>query len=253
MMDGTGPLTTPLPPGACQVWWATPSATPTSLLPALEPAEQEQFGSFRQAEDRARYLTAHTLVRIVLGARLALSPQEVRFSRRCEHCGGPHGKPCPDHPGSWQVSLSHSGDRVGVALAYGTPVGIDVEQIRTDINVESLMRLVCAPSESQVLVAWPTPDCGAAFFAYWTRKEAVLKATGHGLAVSPNKITVTTPAEHPRLLAWETDRPAPGPVRMHDLDPGAGYAACLAVLTDSALSVDELPADGVLAQANQLM
>ncbi len=50
----------------------------------------------------------------------------------------------------------------------------------------------------------------------WTRKEALLKATGEGLAVHPRKVEVVAPEPLPQ---W----------RLFDLDPAAGYVGAMAV------------------------
>jgi len=79
---------------------------------------------------------------------------------------------------------------------------------------------------------------GAAFFGYWTRKEALLKATGQGLAIEPATVHVTPPGDPAALLAGP--RPlVPERVHLRDLDAGAGYAACLALLCDGAPAVVE--------------
>jgi hypothetical protein len=55
------------------------------------------------------------------------------------------------------------------------PVGVDIEQVGA-ADYADLVSTVCTGSEQR--------NVGAAtdFYAYWIRKEAVLKATGEGLA-----------------------------------------------------------------------
>ena len=66
-----------------------------------------------------------------------------------------------------------------IALA-GAPVGVDVEGVPdpgTVIEVAAQLH----PRERAELAALPTADRPAAFARCWTRKEALLKATGVGL------------------------------------------------------------------------
>ena len=40
------------------------------------------------------------------------------------------------------------------------------------------------------------------FFTYWTRKEALVKATGDGVAVPLSEVVVTPPGTPPALLGY---------------------------------------------------
>ena len=79
-----------------------------------------------------------------------------------------------------------------------------------------------------------------------TRKEALLKATGDGLAVAPATITVTPPDAPPALVAWTAAPPLASAAHLFDLDPGPGHVASLAVL-GARLAVVERDGDGLLA------
>ena len=62
----------------------------------------------------------------------------------------------------------------------------------------------------------------------WVRTEAVLKATGHGLGVSPRSVRVTT-GDAPRVTRWPWGEPD-GHVSLFDLSPDGPYAGALAVI-----------------------
>lgn len=178
------------------------------------------------------YLSAHSLARIVVGAHLGREPADLRFVARCKSCGGPHGKPRLDEPGAdIELSWSHSGSRIVVAVARGVPVGVDVEQMSRPTEGALPAEVMLSSRERQVWEGLSGPERDAALFRYWVRKEAVLKATGDGLAVSPGLLTVSGPHEPARLLDWAAPGPsAAGAIRLHDLDPGQGFAACVALL-----------------------
>jgi 4'-phosphopantetheinyl transferase len=245
----------PLLPGVCQVWWASPAvalvpAGQQGLLRLIDAAEREKWARFHRVGDQARYLVAHALARLLLGAHLAWPPAELAFSTECIRCGGTHGKPRLRHPARpLELSISHAGDRVAVAVASAVPVGVDVEQVARQVEIADLRTQVLSAPEQAVLAGLPAQRQREAFFTYWTRKEALLKATGHGLALPLRDVTVTPPGEPPRLLTWESEQPAPGPVQMRDLNPGPGYAGSLAALTADELRVTEFDAGTALAAA----
>ncbi|MFD7610888.1 4'-phosphopantetheinyl transferase family protein [Streptomyces sp. NPDC059828] len=221
----------PVGPGECHVWSAEARWAP-GLLDLLDDDERERCAQFRVDGARALYLTAHVLARQVVGAQLSLDPREVVVVPVCKHCTDPgdrpHGK--PTLPGtSLELSLSHSGQRVMVALTAAGPVGVDVEEITDGRDLPLDVLSVPERAELELLAPEERP---AAFIRYWARKEAVLKATGDGLMVEPSALTVTGPGAPARLLEWR-ERPEPHlPVRLEDLDAGAGYRAAVAVVGD---------------------
>ncbi|NDU74870.1 4'-phosphopantetheinyl transferase superfamily protein [Actinomadura sp. DSM 109109] len=219
----------------CAVHWARPADDP-SMRDLLDDGERARYDRFLRAEDKARFVTGRFLARTVLAEATGRSPAELRFSTGCPHCGDSHGK--PRLPGSGlDFSLSHSGDRVLLVLVEGAEVGADVEQ-EGDRDIDALSRMVLTPAESEVLSAMA--DRRRGFHAYWSRKEALLKATGHGLAAPMTAIHVSGPDEPPEVVAWEGEA-AVSPVRLADLDAGAGYAASAAVLTDRPLRLTGAP------------
>ncbi|QKW40293.1 4'-phosphopantetheinyl transferase superfamily protein [Actinomadura sp. NAK00032] len=221
----------------CAVRWAAPVDEPP-MRDLLDDGERDRYDRFLRPEDKARFVTGRLLARTALAEATGLAPETIRFTTDCPHCGAAHGK--PRLPGSaLDFSLSHSGDRVVLVLVEGAEVGVDVER-ESDRDVDRLAEMVLAAPERAALAAMADRKRG--FHAYWSRKEALLKATGHGLAAPMTDIHVSAPDEPPEVLAWEGDA-AVSPVRMADLTPGPGYAASIAVLTDRPLKITETPLD----------
>jgi 4'-phosphopantetheinyl transferase len=241
----------PIPPLAekqCQVWWAAPIPDHAALAPLLDAGEQERWSRFVGKEDRARYLSAHALARVVLAAHAGIPAGELRFTNVCRHCGALHGKPqLAQGDGTLDFSLAHSGKRVVIAVARGAVIGVDVEHLRTLRNGEWLARKLLSEGEKPAFDAVPSAERDAALFRYWTRKEALLKATGHGIAVRPARLTVTGPTEPAALIAWSDERPLDAPVALHDLHAGAEHTACLAMLGER-LDIAEADADVLLSE-----
>jgi 4'-phosphopantetheinyl transferase len=204
----------------------------------LSATEEQRAGRYRFAADRDRFVLATALLRLAVAERTGTEAAAVRLDRSCDRCGEPHGR--PQLPGTaLHTSISHSGDVVAVALTDTGPVGIDVEAMR-DRDYEALVPRVCRPEER------PHITSAADFYAYWTRKEAVLKATGDGLRRPMDTVAVTPPGTDPALLALGGTEP-PG-CQMADVPAGPGYAASVAVLADHPVTFSEA-ASGALLRA----
>lgn len=195
------------------VWWAAPVApgAAPALVDLLDEHERTRIARFRRPVDAARYLAAHALTRIVLGRAVAGSARSLTIDRTCR-CGQQHGKPVL--PGGPQFSLTHAGEMVGVAVSELGPVGLDVEQVRLIADLPSMAEHVGAPAE---------PD---GFFLSWTRKEALLKATGDGLSTPMTAITLDAHG----VVAWTGQGAPDEPVWLRDLHPAQGYRAAVAGL-----------------------
>lgn len=218
----------------CAVHWARPVDEP-EMRALLDDQERVRYDRFLRAEDKARFVTGRHLARTVLAEATGLAPASIRFTTDCPHCGGTHGK--PRLPGSdLDFSLSHSGDRVVLVLVEGAEVGVDVER-ESDRDIDRLAEMVLTGPERDVLTAMADRKRG--FHTYWSRKEALLKATGHGLAAPMTSIHVSSPDDPAEVIRWDGDA-AVSPVRLTDLTPGPGYAAAAAVLTGRPLKIIEV-------------
>lgn len=187
--------------------WAKPSELnflddPLGFLTELESARCKQF---RHQADRGRFVSAWSLARRVLGELTGSDPRDVPITRCCLICGHPsHGKPRL-LAGGWDFSLSHAGDRVVLAVTDHGAVGIDVETTDALDNIGNLQGLVLHPDESY----FDEVD----LLRMWVRKEALLKATGYGLAKPMNSFRIVD-----RL--WGAS--------VRDLDADEGYVAAIA-------------------------
>src|SRR5690348_2316687 len=105
----------------CHVYWTRPSIDWSAAERWLTAGERERLVAYRRAEDRARFVAAAGLLRLVVGERLGRPPASVAIDRTCPDCERPHGRPTVVG-GALSVSVSHSGDRVAVAVVAGPAV-----------------------------------------------------------------------------------------------------------------------------------
>jgi len=217
--------------GTAGVWWARRQDAAPRLAGLLDDAERERWTAYRRDADRERFLVGCALAKTVVAACTGQRPAQVSFDRACGQCGKPHGKPAVR--GGPDLSVSHSGDLVAVAVA-AAPVGVDVEQLdgrARDLGDDpaALARMVLAEEERAALAAVGPEGRMRAFLVAWTRKEAVTKARGDGLRVPFADVVVAADLAAPRVTAWPYPQD-PRSVSLLDLDPGPGYVAALAVI-----------------------
>ncbi|WP_327325089.1 4'-phosphopantetheinyl transferase superfamily protein [Streptomyces sp. NBC_01210] len=207
-------------PGVELVWSGRVSAhadDTAAHLHLLDADESARRAAFRRAVDRDAYTVAHVTLRRLLGERLGQAPEAITLSREpCTHCGGPHGRPVV--PGNAvHFSLSHTDGLVMIALAT-VPVGVDVEGVPAPGTVAEVATQL-HPRERTELAALPPEHRPAAFAGCWTRKEALLKATGVGLNEDLSLTYVGAGAQPAGSADW----------LLADLPTDPGFAAAIAV------------------------
>lgn len=138
------------------------------------------------------------------------------------------GVPRPSDGVYW--SLSHS-DKYVAAVVAPSAVGIDIEEMR-DVSDGLKIRIA---SEAEWQLA-PLEEGPALFFRYWTAKEAVLKAAGHGLlGLASCRVTKIFDSDRMQLSYQGAD----WLVHQHKIPPGnlARLPGCIAAITPGSNNV----------------
>jgi 4'-phosphopantetheinyl transferase len=114
-------------------------------------------------------------------------------------------------------------------VAAGREVGVDVERVRADLEVEALADQFFSPAESAAVRAVPQALRPAAFVDFWVLKEAWSKAAGCGLSVPPDRFDVTEVVSgEKRTVRGEFGADGPGTWALQLLDTEPGYRAAVA-------------------------
>ncbi len=159
----------------------------------LSDDEQERAQRFRDSIHRQRFILARGLLRTLLGRYLETDPAQIVFAYSS------YGKPRLAVPAAdgLQFNLSHSHELALVAVGRDRPIGVDVEHCRPVANLDSLAARFLTGREYRAIAPLPPDAKHAAFFCGWTRKEAVLKAIGRGLADLSRVEVTMLPTEAP--------------------------------------------------------
>ncbi|RMF28207.1 MAG: 4'-phosphopantetheinyl transferase superfamily protein [Bacteroidetes bacterium] len=181
-------LPSALAPNEVQLWLADIREVPNAALQAfhnlLSPEERLRAEAFRLPRDERIFTLAHGWLRTLLGACLNHPPEALEFEE--ETRGKPYlSKP----PTDLQFNLSHSPPYVAVALAKGRPVGCDVEWLGKPFDWQSILENYFSPEERRCIRDFPS------FLLHWTRKETLLKITGHGLVDDLPAISLPSSSE----------------------------------------------------------
>ena len=223
------PLRSSLAPGDVHVFRAgldVPDDRLQRLRRFLAPAELARAGHFHRRRDGHRYVVGRATLRMVLARYLACAPAQVVVET--EESGRPF-VPAACRRGSLFFNITHAGDLALVALTGTGPIGVDVEEIHEIAEVESLADRFFSSAESRALREIPSDLRIAAFFRCWTRKEAVLKATGEGLAGDLSRFAVNLDRGNARVVRWEGRPGRASGWNLRHLAPAPGFVGALAL------------------------
>jgi 4'-phosphopantetheinyl transferase len=191
----------------------------------LARAELARAEHFHFELHRRRFMLARGALRALLARYLDEDPRRLAFTY------GPYGKPeLVARPG-WpdlRFNLSHADDLALYAVAVARAVGVDLEPVQSDFDHLAVASHAFTPDERAALAALPPQRRPAYFFTCWTRKEALSKAHGGGIALPLTQIEVGgAPAPLTRLVTAASSGVL---YHLYDLSPAPGFAASCAVV-----------------------
>lgn len=191
---------------AVHVWIVPLTASPVEVraLWHILPADERRRAECLRVQQQARrFVVARGQLRRVLSKYVGRQPDEVRFGY--EALGRPY---LLGFEGQVEFNIAHCRDLALVAVHTPGGLGIDVEQVRSSVNISGLARRFFARSETDSLDQIAPEERVTAFFRTWTCKEAYLKARRIGLSAP--------------LRNFEVAFNANGGVRVSFADPAAG-------------------------------
>jgi 4'-phosphopantetheinyl transferase len=140
--------------------------------------------------------------------------------------GKPYAPSLPDI----DFNLSHARAHVLIAVARRQAIGVDLERVDRQIEIEDLARRFFAPAEADALEALPAGIRLPAFLRLWTCKEAVLKALGEGISFGLERVAFALDAGGTPLglaaLAGEVGAPSDWHLAL--LEPAPGFLGAVA-------------------------
>lgn len=139
----------------------------------ISPQERERAARFYNKASRAQYITGRAALRY-LSARYSGEVINSLVFENDESC-----KPCWKSPHNrFHFNLAHSGDSVLACFAL-SEVGADIEVLNKNFIYRDVVQKCFSAEETVAVHQSSNPH--AAFYRCWTRKEALVKASGRGL------------------------------------------------------------------------
>ena len=189
----------------------------------------------QQESDRAyRYVTqaltdsficTRGVLRRLLSCYLEQSADTIEFAE------GAHGKPClvceANKPALY-FNVSHAGDYAVYAFCRDYECGIDIENMQRISDQLAIAERFFTKGECEELQTLQDDKQTERFFYFWTRKEALLKATGKGLSQPLDSIDVRQHKLKDNNQIWQ----------LHTLDIKKPY--CLSIAVRPEVNIIEL-------------
>jgi 4'-phosphopantetheinyl transferase len=153
------------------------------LIKYLNSAELGRMQQYRFEADQNRYLAGRAFSRLLLSLLTDIAPENIYFQLTEK------GKPCVQLQKEIGFNFSHSGNML--AFVFSThPCGIDVEHMKRKRGLERICKHYFHNDEMDWVMPQGTVEDDR-FYQIWTRKEALLKATGIGVATDLKSIRLT--------------------------------------------------------------
>ena len=150
----------------------------------LDTHEQTQATKITSDARRKEYVQIHAQLRYKLANIIQQAPDKIVINRT------ESGKPYLEEFPQIVFNISHTAELFVIAIAPYCQLGVDVEYCKPRLNIAGLVNK-CFSSEERTYWSYLSESERInIFYKYWTRKEAFVKATGHGIVLGLNQCVI---------------------------------------------------------------
>lgn len=158
------------------IWQIDLNGPVADLAELLSSEELQRAEAKLQINGPYRSIRARGAMRSILGDYLAVPGAELEFIQ------GEQGKPSIYQPGSgMEFNLTHCENMALLAVTKATPVGIDLERIRTRPLQLKIAQRMFSEQVFKDLSQLPSNKLDTEFFLHWTELEACAKCLGDSI------------------------------------------------------------------------
>ena len=157
----------------------------------LTEEENYRAEKFHRKEDKERYLATRCYIREILASVTGINKFNIEFGK------SESGKPFLKNDENTFFSISHTNQRIAIAVCKENECGCDIEEIDPSQVSDDIINNHFHPNEIAYI---SKHDKAERFYYCWTRKEALFKATGKGL---PDNLSQTDTTKSHQLISRE--------------------------------------------------
>jgi 4'-phosphopantetheinyl transferase len=225
--DATSDTAPPkLSPGVVHLWQQRLQTDEDSVQAChalLLPEEVQKAMRYRVERPRSDYILTRGTLRLLLSRYLGIAATEFNFQYT------EYGKPFLANS-DLHFNVSHTDGLALLAFVRNRQIGIDVEKVRAQDDLQKLAERFFSTHERHSLRNLAGRELHNAFFRCWTRKEAYIKAVGEGLSLPLHQFDVSLePNPTEALIATRPDPEQATRWTIRDVPVASGYVAALAV------------------------
>lgn len=174
-----------------------------------------------------RYVIVHGLLRTILSETVNEPPKKLNINKTGQ------GKPYLTEYPELAFNLSHTEDTMVIAVGKNCRLGVDIETCKPRVNLPALVDKCFAEVEAVWWRKLPETEKNREFYRFWTRKEAFVKATGHGIALGLN-LCIINPENPATWLSVPVGCGQASSWHVRDVD--LGKDVCSALVADKTIS-----------------
>ena len=144
----------------------------SSLIELLSPFEKNRANRYHFSKDKNRFIICRTVLKFLLAKQTGLDVNKIvldKYSNKKPYLSS--------HPSVF-FNVTHAGDYAIIAIANSS-IGVDIEYVNKDFDYNEILPSVF--NKSEIDEVFNSNDIQRTFYKLWTRKEAIVKATGKGI------------------------------------------------------------------------
>jgi 4'-phosphopantetheinyl transferase len=195
-------------------------------LAQLSGEEADRYRQIRSGDASRGYLAARVLTRSTLSRYAGVPHNAWRFTTN------EHGRPRIDWPREYRdihFNISHTAGLVVIAVGRIPEIGIDVETLDRDVEIDEIAGSILSEAEAHEWARGAPEARRDSFFSIWTLKEAYMKARGLGFSLPPRSFEFADLDGPISLKCLPKCDPDPGRWQFNLLRPGPEYKMAFAI------------------------
>jgi 4'-phosphopantetheinyl transferase len=192
------------------------------LFEFLTPPERNRANRYYFKRDRDKFVISRVFLKFLLAEYLDIDIQKVIIET------DKNKKPYLPSHSSVFFNLSHARDYSIIALAHSS-IGIDIEFVDKNFDFKEILSTIF--NQSEIDRVFNSKRKHMTFFKFWTRKEAIVKATGKGIDDTLSDIVVLDGARKiPEDILGSLKT-----IRVFSFELNEGYMASVAITGSTTL------------------